>query len=140
MLYNCCSGKIRLNMKEVSESHVIVARLHVMLAIDDHHGATTSARLRRVFRSTSSHHRRSSIASIKCRESKYLIGIFGSVKCSSSNRDNKLVNRDQSGRKRKRTQRRTFSSVLDKACDENTRPSVLLHMEGSFRSYNEVNC
>ena len=105
MLYNCCSGKIWLNMKEVSESHVIVARLHV-----------------------------------KCRESKYLIGIFGSVKCSSSNRDNKLVNRDQSGRKRKRTQRRTFSSVLDKACDENTRPSVLLHMEGSFRSYNEVNC
>ena len=37
----------------------------LMLAIDDRHGATTSARLRRVFRSTSSHHRRSSIASIK---------------------------------------------------------------------------
>ena len=35
-----------------------------MLAIDDRHGATTSARLRRVFRSTSSHHRRSSIAGI----------------------------------------------------------------------------
>ena len=40
-------------------------RFPAMLAIDDRHGATTSARLRRVFRSTSSHHRRSSIASIK---------------------------------------------------------------------------
>ena len=35
-----------------------------MLAIDDRHGATTSARLRRVFRPTSSHHRRSSIRSL----------------------------------------------------------------------------
>ena len=36
-----------------------------LLAIDDRHGVTTSARLRRVFRSTSSHYRRSSIASIQ---------------------------------------------------------------------------